>query len=208
MTASNVIAGEPLPERAILIEKFEPAVFRSGIDQKKVHFKCNNGKIYAFVVTSVQSNKNRNAKELQMFNSDERLIQLKVISNLLFLRHKESAKRGIKFHVAPTFLLPSAKLTQDDLTCIDLQETHDYLLQERGLDPDLAMLMQIEHLEKIFSEYGEDKPKLLSTIEKRDLFDINWHCYSKMVKVVEPNLLTSYFHRIFYNVDHLFIFKK
>ena len=64
MTASNVIAGEPLPERAILIEKFEPAVFRSGIDQKKVHFKCNNGKIYAFVVTSVQSNKNRNAKEL------------------------------------------------------------------------------------------------------------------------------------------------
>jgi hypothetical protein len=32
MNASNVISGEPLPERAILIEKFEPAVFRSGID--------------------------------------------------------------------------------------------------------------------------------------------------------------------------------
>jgi hypothetical protein len=29
-----------------------------------------------------------------------------------------------------------------------------------------------------------------------------------MTQVVEPSLLTSYFHRIFYNVDHLFIFKK
>jgi hypothetical protein len=55
MTASNVIAGEPLPEKAILIEKFEPAVFRSGIDQKKVHFKCNNGRIYAFIVTTTQT---------------------------------------------------------------------------------------------------------------------------------------------------------
>ena len=52
MTASNVISGEPLPERAILIEKFEPAVFRSGIDQKKVHFKCNNGKIWISVTYS------------------------------------------------------------------------------------------------------------------------------------------------------------
>lgn len=119
MTASNVIAGEPLPERAILIEKFEPAVFRSGVDQKKVHFKCNNGRIYAFVVSSISKLKTM-AKELLKFHSDERLIQLKVISNLLFLRHKESARRGIKFYVAPKLLLPFSKLTQDDLTCIDL----------------------------------------------------------------------------------------
>jgi len=110
MTASNVIAGEPLPEKAILIEKFEPAVFRSGIEQKKVHFKCNNGRIYAFIVTKppTQNQKEKLKPEYEKFNSDERIIQLKVISNLVFMRHKESAQRGIKLYVAPKILLQSA----------------------------------------------------------------------------------------------------
>jgi len=42
----------------------------------------------------------------------------------------------------------------------------------------------------------------------RELEEINQASYSQMVKEVEPYLLTSYFHRIFYNVDNIFIFKK
>jgi len=89
-----------------------------------------------------------------------------------------------------------------------LQETHDYLLQERGIDPDLALLTHIENIEKTFASYPDTQPKVLESINSTKLFDLNWQCYSKMSKVIEPSLLTSYFHRIFYNVDHLFIFKK
>ena len=70
------------------------------------------------------------------------------------------------------------------------------------------MLTQIDHVEKIFAEYPADKPKVLESLNAKQVFDINYQCYKKMTQVVEPSLLTSYFHRIFYNVDHLFIFKK
>lgn len=49
---------------------------------------------------------------------------------MLFMRHKESTRRGVKFHVAPRTLLPGSKMTQEDLTFTDFQETHDYLLLE------------------------------------------------------------------------------
>lgn len=70
------------------------------------------------------------------------------------------------------------------------------------------MLTHIENIEKIFSSYPAEKPKVLQSIDSDKVFDLNWECYSKMAKVIEPSLLTSYFHRIFYNVDHLYIFKK
>ena len=47
---------------------------------------------------------------------------------MLFKKHKESARRGVKFYAAPQVLFPGSKLVQDDLTFGDLQETHDYLL--------------------------------------------------------------------------------
>lgn len=82
------------------------------------------------------------------------------------------------------------------------------MLQERGIDPELATLIHIEEIEKIFANYPAEAPKVIYSIDEKQLFDLNWKCYSKMAKVIEPSLLTSYFHRIFYNVDHLFIFKK
>ena len=49
---------------------------------------------------------------------------------MVFAKHKESALRGLKFHVAPKTLLPGSILYPDDLTFTDFQETHDYLLME------------------------------------------------------------------------------
>lgn len=64
--------------------------------------------------------------------------------NMLFLRHKESTRRGVKFHVAPRTLLPGSKMTQEDLSFTDFQETHDYLLLEQGVDQDSALLSQLD----------------------------------------------------------------
>ena len=51
--------------------------------------------------------------------SDDRVNQMKLVMNMLFLRHKESTRRGIKFHVAPRTLLPGSKMTQEDLSFTD-----------------------------------------------------------------------------------------
>lgn len=52
-----------------------------------------------------------NGKEYDNFCSEERVTQLKVISNMIFSKHKESMRRGIKFYAAPKILLPGIKLT-------------------------------------------------------------------------------------------------
>jgi hypothetical protein len=75
-------------------------------------------------------------------------------------------RRGLKFHASPKILLPGSKLCQDDLTFTDFQETHDYLLHEQGVDPDMALKMQLELIERIFSTYPEDKPRDLCTINQ------------------------------------------
>ena len=48
-------------------------------------------------------------------------------------------------------MLQYNRLVQDDKTFGDLQETHDYLLQERGLDLDMALLLQLQHVKDIYS---------------------------------------------------------
>lgn len=47
---------------------------------------------------------------------------------MIFNKHKETMRRGVKFYVPIKLLMPGNKLIQDDLTFTDLQETHDYLL--------------------------------------------------------------------------------
>ena len=82
---------------------------------------------------------------------------------MIFKKHKESARRGVKFYAAPQVLCPGSKLVQDDLTFGDLQETHDYLLQEAGLDPDQALLLDIQHVLDIFKD--EEKTEITQITE-------------------------------------------
>ena len=81
------------------------------------------------------------------------------------------------------------------------------MLLERGLDPDMAQLMHIEQVKDILATLPEDK-RVLASIDSDHVEEINLASYKQMVKEVEPFLLSSYFHRIFYNVDNMFIFRK
>ena len=47
-----------------------------------------------------------------------------------------------------------------------------------------------------------------SKITKAQIQQLNRACYTEMREEVKPHLLSSYFHRIFSNVDNMFIFKK
>lgn len=47
-----------------------------------------------------------------------------------------------------------SKLSQDDLQFANLQEIHDYLLQERGYDSDMAFNTQVRKIEEFFEGDG------------------------------------------------------
>ena len=155
---------EPRPENIKLIEKIKPVINRNGQNQneKKIEFKCNDGKSYAFAILPFNSVKPEN--QFEKFLSDERATQLKVIINMMFDKHKESKRRGLKLYAAPKILVMGVRLVKDNLQFADFQSTHDYLLMERGLDPDMALLMHIEQVKDILEEQPVEK-RQLSSIE-------------------------------------------
>lgn len=63
--------------------------------------------------------------------------------NMIFQRHKETLRRGVKFYVPSKLVMYLSKLSQEELTFQEFHETHDFLLQEKGVDPDIALLLQI-----------------------------------------------------------------
>ena len=56
---------------------------------------------------------------------------------------------------------------QDDKTFGDLQETHDYLLQECGLDPDMALLLQVQHVQDIYNSKAEEDRQFAKITEEQ-----------------------------------------
>lgn len=61
----------------------------------------------------------------------------------------------MKFYVPSKLIMYLSKLSQDDLTFQDFQETHDFLLQEKGVDPDVALLLQIRWVRRLLDRRGE-----------------------------------------------------
>jgi hypothetical protein len=141
---------EPRPETVKMIEKIKPVVNRTGHNEKKIEFKCNDGKSYAFAL--VPFNNVKATDQFDKFLSEERATQLKVVTNMLFNKHKESKRRGLKLYASPRQLVQGVRLVKDNLQFADLQSTHDYLLLERGIDPDMALLMHIEQVKDILDK--------------------------------------------------------
>lgn len=205
---------EPLPQYTVYLDRFEPLVHRCGLSQRKIVFKGSNGKNYPFSASPA------NERSHLCGLSEERVIQLKVLMNMIFQRHKETLRRGAKFCVPSKFLWIISKLSSDAMTFQDFQETHDFLLQEKGVDPDIALLLRIRAVRQCLERAGEGEAGL-SHLSRSPQFAeaVNQSYYEEMVGrsspelcedscFVPPTLLTSYFHRIFYNVDDQFLFKK
>ena len=54
------------------------------------------------------------------FASEERVLQIKMLFNQVFKKHKETLRRGVKFYVPIKVLMQRSKLTQDDLSFANL----------------------------------------------------------------------------------------
>lgn len=206
-----VSEAEPLPQRTVYLDRFDSLVHRSGLNQRKIIFKGSNSKNYPFTASP--------ATGYAGFCSEERATQLKVLMNMIFQRHKETLRRGVKFYVPSKLIMYLSKLSQDALTFQDFQETHDFLLQEKGVDPDIALLLQIRWVRQLMDSRPEGE-RCLSSITSQEVRQLNQDYFEEMVGkqaapdlcedacFVQSSLLSSYFHRIFYNVDDLFLFKK
>lgn len=124
-------AQEPLPERVVTIQSIDQAVQRASIIDKRVQFRCSNARTMAYVFSNkwMMDVEKKEAKYDSFVNA-ERVNQLKLVINMIFQRNKESMRRGVKFDVMPRTLLAGCKMTQEDLSYTDFQETHDNLLLE------------------------------------------------------------------------------
>lgn len=88
---------------------------------------------------------------------------------MIFQRHKETLRRGVKFYVPSKLIMYLSKLSQDDLTFQDFQETHDFLLQEKGVDPDIALLLQIRWVRHLLDRRPEGQERSLSSIRSLEV---------------------------------------
>lgn len=124
-----VSENEPLPQNTIYIQKFEHNLLKGNytiggaLMSKRITMVCSNQRKYSFSVTQQTNFKDDFAKAL----SDDRVSQLKLIMNMIFRRHKETMKRGVKFYVPIKALLFRVKLVQDDSHFQSMQEIHDFL---------------------------------------------------------------------------------
>ena len=89
---------------------------------KKIVIKGSNQKVYAFTINIIQGK-----EDYSKYCSEERVLQIKMIMNQVFKKHKETLRRGIKFYVPIKVLMFRSKMSQDDLQFANLQEIHDYL---------------------------------------------------------------------------------
>jgi hypothetical protein len=105
---------EPRPESIKMIEKIKPVINRTGHNEKKIEFKCNDGKSYAFALIPFNNNI-KATEQFDKFLSEERATQLKVVTNMLFDKHKESKRRGLKLYAAPRILVQGVRLVKDNL---------------------------------------------------------------------------------------------
>lgn len=53
-----ISAQEPLPEKVITIERFDQTVHRSGTMDKKIQFRCSNGKALAYTFSRTEQGSN------------------------------------------------------------------------------------------------------------------------------------------------------
>jgi hypothetical protein len=90
-----------------------------------------------------------------------------------------------------------------------MQEIHDFLFHERGMDTDQALNLQIKKVEEALSEIAGGEERSMAKISAERKQRINDETFEEMQNIYcKPYLLSSFFHRIFYNVDELFLFKK
>lgn len=69
--------------------------------------------------------------------------------------------------------------------------------------------MELKKLEEAFHDYPEGVEKTIPSLSAEKKRKIKEDTYSEMKSIYcQPYLLSSFFHRIFYNVNDLFIFKK
>jgi hypothetical protein len=117
-------------------------------------------------------------------------MQYKLLLCQVFKAHKETIRRGIKLYSPLKTTFGGTIWSQDDQPFMRMSEAYEYLMQENGIDIDAPLFMALEN----------------SGLSKEER---NKKVFSKMsTNKMQPYSLSSFCHRIYYNIDDMFIFKK
>lgn len=116
---------------ATRIERFLPqvqVVHKHSAAYRRIAIRGRNGQVYPYLVQQAPS---RHAR------TEERLLHLFRMMNILLDKRKESRRRNINFHVPRMVPLNThVRLVQDDATCISLEDVFQEHCAARKLDMD------------------------------------------------------------------------
>lgn len=193
------IETEPFPERRILITKFEPNTLTGSVSKKRIIMRTNTGKRLFY---SIYLNVKQYEKATK---TDERITQLKVFLNKIFMYHNtETMRRGIKLGVFKKLYFPYTKLYEEN-NISSLDEVYKLACSESGVDSDCASSIYINEMQKIYDKKNEVDRQTLDTADQEKIVKkVN----KFMRKIIDKKYLTNYFKNSIKTMDEYYMFRK
>ncbi|OQR96405.1 phosphatidylinositol kinase (PIK-L3) [Achlya hypogyna] len=179
---------EPIKELHARLAYFHSStdvLLRNGYTQRRITLGGNNGKHYSFLVQYAMT---------YITRCDERMMQMHLLVNRLFLRHKETKQRNLVLHIPKVIpLTPRVRLMEDNVEHISLGEIYELDCAVQQKDPDLP----VELYRRKISEVEENMANMKLAI-------FNEICDQH----VSEHLLAKYLHRTIPHADDLFQFRN
>lgn len=193
---------EPIKDLHARIQHFKSTVdvlLRNGFTQRRVAMGGSDGRPYYFLVQYAMTHITR---------TDERMMQMYLLLNRLLLRHKETKKRNLVFHVPKVIpLTPRVRLLEDNRDFVTLGDIYESDCQIEDKDPDFPVELYREHVSEAYAlaEAANESSKQEEervALAKAQAFDeiCNVH--------VSETLLAKYVHGISAHTDAYFQFRS
>ena len=184
---------------------------------KKLLIRSTNEKLYIFN-TSYENNYN-----------EFKLHQFQSVLNNIFIKYKDTYKRGIKFNIPLRFRINKfIKLCQEDHFQYYLKDISDYCLEKEGVASEIEYdIFESNYWETVKNKLNNEHIESLSfkgynslnynyeTIQyinfnNQNTFikEINERVYEKMVNLLPYYQLKSFIHKFIVSCDEIFIFRK
>ncbi|OQR95529.1 phosphatidylinositol kinase (PIK-L3) [Thraustotheca clavata] len=179
---------EPIKELHARLQYFHSTtdiLLRNGYTQRRITLGGSNGKQYSFLVQYAMT---------YITRCDERMMQMHLLMNRLFLRHKETKVRNLVFQIPKVIpLTPRVRLIEDNFEHISLGEIYELDCAVQKKDPDFPV------------EFYRQK---ISQVEE-NLTNMKMAIYNEICEQhVSETLLAKYLHRTIPHYDDLFLFRN
>ncbi|KAI4314757.1 hypothetical protein L6164_027634 [Bauhinia variegata] len=185
---------EVAPDHTVKLERVAPdipIVRRHGSSFRRLTLIGSDGSQRHFIV---QTSLTPNAR------SDERILQLFRVMNLMFDKHKESRRRHICIHTP--IIIPvwsQVRMVEDDLMYSTFLEVYENHCARNDREADLPITYFKEQLNQA----------ILGQISPEAVLDLRLQAYNEITKnLVTDNIFSQYMYKTLPSGNHMWAFKK